>query len=604
MAATYQAPVDDGLFLLRDVLRVQDHTHLPAYEDLTPEFCAEVLNAAARIHQDVLHPLNQPGDEEGAHFENGKVRTPKGFRAAWDQYREAGWSRLSVPTAIGGAGLPPVISALVGEMRTATAHSFAMYGAFCGSAARVLSVLGADWMKQHVVPRLVAGDWTATMCMTESHAGSDLRQIRTRADKQPDGSWRINGSKIFISGGDHDLTDNIVHVVLAKVPDEDGRLPPGLSAVNAFVVSKRLIDPATGALQGPNGVSVASIEHKMGIGGSATCVMNFEDAVAWRLADSGRDGTSSNMAGMFMLMNSARVGTAMSGVAYSEIARQNAADYARQRFSGRAPDRPRAPGQVADPIVAHPDVRRLLLGARAFAEGARATALRAAFLQSVAEGDPDPARRAQARDVVEVLIPVMKAYFTDKGFEGANDALQVLGGHGYVREYGLEHFVRNARIGQIYEGANGIQAIDLLQRKLGAGDGRAWRSVEASVMACVEALRDLSAWRAQADALAEALNRLGQVVATLRSAPPAEAAAGAYDLLTAFGIVAVAWNWGEIVLAIQRADTQEAVGAAVCARKEALARLWFSRELPLAAALCTRALTSAESLLSVPDELV
>lgn len=601
---TYHAPVEDGLFLLRDVLKVQEQSHLPGYEDLTPEFCAEVLGAAARIHEELLHPLNQAGDEEGAHLEDGKVRTPTGFKAAWDEYRAAGWCRLSVAPSIGGMGLPPVISALVGEMRTATAHSFAMYGAFCGTAARVISVLGEDWMKTHMVPPLVAGDWTATMCMTEPQAGSDLRQIRTRAEKQEDGSWRITGSKIFISGGDHDLTDNIVHVVLAKVPDENGKLPDGLSAVNAFIVSKRLIDQNTGELGGLNRVTVTGIEKKMGIGGSATCAMNFDGAVAWRLKDSGRGGTSSNMAGMFMLMNSARVGTAMSGVAYAEVAQQNAADYARQRLSGRAPDRVRAPGQVADPIVAHPDVRRLLLGTRSFAEGARAAALRVAFLQSVAQGDPDPARRESARDVVEVLIPVMKAYFTDKGYEGATNAQQVLGGHGYIREYGLEHFVRNARIGQLYEGANGIQAIDLVQRKLAAEGGRPLTSFRDAVAGSLDALRALPEWQADADAVADALATLVSTTQALRQASPSVAAAGSYDLLTAFGIVAVAWNWAEIVVAVHRPDVQATMAAEVAQRKRALARVWFTRELPLVAVLCQRAMSSADPLLAVPDELV
>lgn len=601
---TYHAPVEDGIFLLRDVLRVHEHSHLPGFEDLTPEFCAEVLNSAARFHEEVLHPLNKPGDDEGAHLEDGKVRTPAGFRDAWRQYSQAGWSRLSVPVELGGAGLPAVISSLIGEMRTATAHSFAMYGAFCGSTARMLSVLGEPWMKQHMVPRLVEGEWTATMCMTEAQAGSDLRQLRTRATQQSDGSWRITGSKIFISGGEHDLTDNILHVVLAKVPDANGQLTEGLSSVNAFIVSKRYIDETNGSLGALNRVSVASIEHKMGIGGSATCVMNFDDAVAWRLADSGREGTSSNMAGMFMLMNTARVGTAMSGVAYSEIARQNAADYARQRLSGRAPGRQRIPGRPADPIIAHPDVRRLLLGARAFAEGARATAVRVAFLQSVSEADPDPVCRQRARDVVEILVPVMKAYFTDKGFDGANDALQVLGGHGYVREYGMEHFVRNARIGQIYEGANGIQAIDLVQRKLKAADGRAWVSFRLTLEASINALGALAEWGEPTKKLAAALNSLDRLVIQIGHEQPAVGVAAAYDLLTGIGIATVAWNWAEIVLTLQRPSVCEALGEAVVQRKYALAQLWFARELPMVTALAERALAAGLPLLSVPDELV
>lgn len=601
---SYRAPVEDGLFLLRDVLRVHTLDHLPGFADLTPEFCAGVLEAAAHIHEHLLHPLNRAGDEEGAHFENGRVRTPTGFRAAWQTYREAGWSRLSVPVALGGAGLPAVIGTLVGEMRTATAHSFSMYGAFAGIAARMLAALGSPWMREHVVPRLVAGDWTATMCMTEAQAGTDLRQLRTRALPQPDGSWRVSGSKIFISGGDHDLTDNIVHIVLAKVPDEQGRLPDSLAAVNAFLVSKRMIDPHTGVAGEPNRVGVTAIEHKMGIGGSATCAMDFDQAVAWRLADGGHQGSASNMAAMFMLMNAARMGTAMSGVAYAEIARQNAADYARQRLAGRAPERAHTPGQPADPIIAHPDVRRLLLGTRSFAEGARAAALRVALLQAVAETGPDPAERAAARDVVELLQPVMKAYFTDKGFEGANAALQVLGGHGYVRDHGLEHFVRNARIGQLYEGANGIQALDLVQRRLAGGRRRGWDSLLGSMQSTIDRARAHPALQVQAQAMAQATLAVDAAVRGLDGLSPTQAAAGAYDMLTSIGILVVAWNWLEVGLTLQRPEVTAAVGEAFVRRKQVLAALWLQQELPAATMLCARAVAADTLLMALPDDCI
>ncbi len=602
--STYRAPIEDGLFLLRDVLCVHTRKELPGFEELSPAFCSELLNAAARIHQELLHPLNRVGDEEGACLVDGQVRTPRGFRQAWDIYRQGGWSSLSVPAALGGMGLPPVLSALIGEMRIAAAHSFSMYGAFAAPAARVLQALGLPWMRRLVVPRLVAGDWTATMCMTEADAGTDLRQIRSRAVAQADGSWRLSGSKIFISGGDHDLTDNIVHIVLAKVADENGDPPDGLSAVNAFVVCKRLVDTDTGRLGELNRVSVTSLEHKMGIGGSATCALHFDEALAWRLESGEKGGAGSNMAAMFMLMNSARLGIAMSGVAYAEIAVQNAADYARQRHAGRAPGRPRTEGRTADPIVAHPDVRRLLLGVRAFAEGARATALRVAVMQSVADHAATANERLATRALLELLQPVMKAYFTDKGFEATNDALQVLGGHGYVRENGMEHLVRNARIGQIYEGANGIQALDFVQRRLCAPGSEAWRAFCLLVQSSIEAALVHSPLRDDAKALKLAMTTLDAAVQQVRSVSAVDVAAAAYDLMTATGIVLIGWNWLEVGLCLQRPDVIAGIGEPQVARKQALLRLWTGRELPLVAALCARATGGSAALMSVPDELV
>ena len=603
---TYRAPVDDWQFLLHDFLHVQDQAHLPGFADLAPDFTAQVLGAAARFHEEVLHPINQRGDDEGASIHDGQVRTPAGFKAAWDAYREAGWHRLSLPVALGGAGLPPVMAVPVTELRAATGQSFSMYSSFCAPAASMLAALAPAWIREHVVPRLSDGDWTATMCMTEPQAGTDLRQLATRAVEQPDGSWRITGRKIFISGGDHDLTDNIVHIVLAKVPDENGRVSAGLSAVNVFLVSKRMIDPATGTTGGMNGVHVRSIESKMGIGGSATCAMDFDDAVGWRIGgDSGREGGSgANMAPMFYLMNYARVGTAMSGVAYAEIARQNAADYARERLSGRAGPKPAYPDRVADAIIAHADVRRLLLEARSFTEGARAAAMRAALWQSTAAHAEDPAERERAADLLDLLTPVMKAYFTDRGFDAAVACQQVLGGHGYIQDYGIEHFVRNARIGQLYEGANGIQATDFVHRKLLAHGGRAQRHFVLAIATFIGQQEGRSEMTPFVDPLRRGLDRLSTLLDWLRNAAasqPAQVNAAAYDVLTVVGTLHVGWTWAEIAAIALDPSASPHLDREGRQRKIALSQVWMQRQMPLIDGLCRRAESGNDSLLSLPD---
>lgn len=604
---TYRAPVNDWLFLLHDVLRVETLDTLPGFADLTPDLTGPVLDAAARFHTEVLHPLNQPGDREGARIVDGQVKTPQGFRAAWDAYREAGWHRLSLPAELGGGGLPPLMSVPITEMRAATGHSFSMYGSFCAPTAAMLAALGEDWMRAHVVPRLSDGDWTATMCMTEPQAGTDLKQLTTRAVRQADGSWRITGRKIFISGGDHDMSENIVHVVLAKVPGEDGRLQPGLGSVNVFLVPKRLIDPATGALGEPNRVYARSIEHKMGIEGSATCAMEFDEAVGWRIGGSGGSGTAANMAPMFHLMNYARVGTAMSGVGYAEIATQNAADYARERRSGRASPVPRCPDAVADPIIAHADVRRLLLEARAFVEGARAGAMRAALWQSMARLSPDPAQRECAGDLLDALTPVMKAFYTDRGFDATVACQQVLGGHGYVKDYGIEQFVRNARICQLYEGANGIQAVDLVHRKLLGRGARAQRHLFGTLRAGLEAHAGRPELAPYVEPVRAALARVEDTLAWLAAQlpeHPERVDAGAYDLLTALGVLYVGWNWVQIVAVALQPEPCRFLDGARREVKLSLARVWMQRQMPLVDALCTRVETGNDSLLALADELI
>ncbi len=575
----YSPPIAEQLFLMHEWLQLHTRSDVPALAEATPELSTQVLDAAARFFTQELHPINQRADEEGARLVDGRVHTPAGFREAWQRYAEGGWPRLTVDARIGGAGLPAIYGVAVEEMGNACGHAFLMYGAFCPSAATMLAQLGEPWMREHVVPALLAGRWTATMCLTEPHCGTDLRQTRSRAVPQPDGTWRLHGQKIFISGGDHDLTEAIAHIVLAKVADADGSLAPGLGAVNVFLVPSRQIDTASGALGGPNGVQATSIERKMGIGASATCALQFDGATAWRIGGKG-EGSAANMAAMFLMMNHARMGTAIFGVAYAEIAVQNARQHAQQRLSGRSAAGPRRPDLPADPIMVHPDIRRLLLDARAFAEGGRATAMRAALWQTLAHDSPDAAERERAGDLLDLLTPVMKAYFTDQGFDAANAAVQVLGGHGYIRDAGLEHFVRNARIGQLYEGANGIQAMDLVQRKLPARGGRALRHFEAGVQETIQRLAAQPGGSAIAEALAAGLAELQRALAALHShaaqQPDAQGAA-AYDLLTMFGILAVAWSWADI----------SALPAAGPDRVR-LAGVWFTRQMPLLGALRAR----------------
>lgn len=603
----YRAPVNDWLFLLHDLLHVEEQASLPGFAELTPDITTPVLEAAARFHEGVLHPINQASDAEGARMVAGTVRTPAGYRSAWQQYRTAGWHRLSLAQELGGAGLPPVMSVPVTELRASTGHSFSMYSSFCAPAASMLAALGPGWVKAHVVPRLSDGDWTATMCMTEPHAGTDLRQISTRATAQPDGSWRVSGSKIFISGGDHDLTDNIIHIVLAKVPQDDGQLPSGLVGVNVFLVSKRHIDKETGALGEANGVRVSSIEHKMGIEGSATCALDFDNAVAWRIGGPAGSGASANMAPMFFLMNYARVGTAMSGVGYAEIACQNAAAYARERLSGRAGTSSAYSSQVADPIIAHADVRRLLLESRSFAEGARAGAMRAAVWQSVAQHAADPQQRQRAADLLEVLTPVMKAFFTDRGFAAAVSCQQVLGGHGYVKDYGLEQYVRNARIGQLYEGANGIQATDLVQRKLTAHGGRAWLHLEQAIGEFIDRWATSKAMEPFIQPLRRSLGQVSAAIQWMdrqRGKAPASVNAGAYDMLTALGILYVGWTWAEVAAVVLAPTPCAHLDDTGRMRKLELAKVWMQREMPLIDSMCTRIESGNDALLDLHDDQV
>ncbi|WP_454743582.1 acyl-CoA dehydrogenase C-terminal domain-containing protein [Cupriavidus necator] len=601
MSTKYKAPVDDYVFLLHDVIApVVPH----ALGEMTRDDTRQVLEQAARFFEEVWAPLDGPADEEGCHFEDGVVRTPDGYRAGYAALCDGGWNRVSAPEEFGGAGLPELIGQAVHEFTASACNSLGLYAGLTGGAHATVVRNGEPWMLQHVVPPMVEGRWAGTMCLTEPHCGTDLRLMKTRAVPQPDGSWRLSGTKTFISGGDHDLTENVIHLVLAKVPDEDGRIRDDLSMVRLFLVSKRMVDSETGALGGPNGVVVAGVEHKMGLKGSATCTLSFEHALAYPLRESSQLGgtqrkTSAGMSGMFDMMNSARLGTGLQAVSSATRAYGHAADYARERLAGRAAKAEERTGGAADPIVVHPDVRRLLLKQASFLEAARALALHVRTLLD----EPDEAVRANRTAIGSLLTPVIKAFFSDRSFESANDAMQLMGGHGYIRDNGVEQLVRDCRIFQLYEGANGVQALDLVLRKLPAGDGRALADFLDLVDATASEAEQQEPLRAYAEALRQAALEI-RACAKWFADPardPYDAGASSSDFLAMMGIVACAWMWLQMSNVALRL-LPDADNKRFLERKLELARYWFARELPLVFALRQRVETGAACLMALPAD--
>ncbi|HJR56488.1 MAG TPA: acyl-CoA dehydrogenase C-terminal domain-containing protein [Rhizomicrobium sp.] len=589
----YRAPVEDYRFLLNDVFEIEKARDLPGFAELSPELVDDILNGAAKLCEDVLQPLNQSGDEEGCHFENGAVRTPKGFQAGYKAYCEGGWNGLGAPESAGGAGLPPVITLAVSEMAMSANQSLAMYPMLTQGAYGALLETGALWMKEHIAPKMVSGEWAGTMCLTEPGCGTDLRLMKTRAVEQPDGTYRMNGTKIFISGGDQDLTDNIIHMVIAKIPDENGQIHDDLATVNFFMVPKVLVkeDGSTGAR---NSVATGGIEHKMGIKGQATCVLNFDDAIAWRLgpkpepAKPGEKRSSSaGMAGMFGMMNQARIGVGIQGIALGEVAYQNGYSYAHERRVGRALTGPKEPDKSADLEIVHPDVKKMLLQARSFVEGARALVVYSAMKISVGQSTREDA--AAAALIADLMTPILKAYGTDGGFEAANLAMQCYGGHGYIRDNGVEQFVRDARINQVYEGANGVQAMDLVGRKLGRKGGAAPMALFGELTGWIaehEKDEQLKPFTAGLKRGVEALQGATLWLAANGLKNPNDAGAGATDYLRLMGIVMLAYMWAKMA----KASLGKAKDEASLLHKDKLmcARYWMERMIPECSLLLER----------------
>jgi butyryl-CoA dehydrogenase len=580
-------------FVMTELLAGENLQSLPGYDEFPPDLREAILQEAGKLCETVLFPLNQSGDEEGCRYENGVVRTPKGFKQAYRVYAEGGWAGLSADPDYGGQGAPAVINAAVQEMLCASNLSFSMYPGLTHGAYQAIAAHGTDEQRRIYLPRLVDGSWSGTMCLTEPHCGTDLGLLKTRAVVQTDGSYKLTGTKIFISAGDHDLTENIAHLVLARTPDA----PEGIGGISMFLVPKFMLD-ADGAPGPRNGVTCGGLEHKMGIKASATCSLNFDDATGHLVGERHK-----GMRAMFTMMNAARLVVGIQGLGVSESAYQSAVAYARERLQGRALTGPRNPEQPADPILVHPDVRRMLLTMRAYTEGGRALVAWVAAKLDVSQRHEDAAVAKTAGDLVSLLTPAVKALLTDLGTEITNLGVQVYGGHGYIRDHGMEQFVRDARIGQIYEGANGIQAMDLVGRKLPAHTGRYLRSFFHPLTEFIDARAGTETLKPFIDPLAKAFGRLQRATALIAQRglrDPNEAGAVASDYLRLFGLVALAYMWTRMAeIAISKLDGEN---PGFYQAKVDTAAFFMQRLLPQSGALLASIMAGGRSTMAFNDD--
>ncbi len=537
---TYRAPVKDMQFVLNDVLNIAQYSNLPGYAEATPDLVSAILEEGAKFCENELQPLNLSGDHEGCtRHDDGSVTTPKGFKEAYQKYVEGGWVGLTGPEEFGGQGMSHVIGMCMEEMLVSSNMAFAMYPGLSQGAMASIIIEGTDKQKEKYLPKMVEGSWTGTMNLTEPHCGTDLGLLRTKAEPNDDGTFAISGTKIFISAGEHDMSDNIIHLVLAKLPDA----PKGVKGISLFIVPKYIVND-DGSLGDRNGVVCGSIEEKMGIHGNSTCVLNYDGATGYMLGEPHK-----GLRAMFIMMNAARLGVGVQGLGLSEVSYQNAVDYANDRIQGRSLKGATSPDKAADPIIVHPDVRRNLLNSRSFNEAARAAASWAALLVDLSRKAEDEKEREWADDIVGLLTPVIKGVFTDRGYENATAAQQVFGGHGYISEWGMEQFVRDARIAQIYEGTNGIQALDLVGRKLGANGGR-------GIQAFFKYVSEIIAENKENEALADFTGPLEKAIGDLQTATfwfmqnamtnPDNAGAGSVAYMHLFGHVLLGLMWTKI----------------------------------------------------------
>ena len=592
---TYQAPVKDMMYLLHDVLNIAKYSNLRGFEEATPDLTEAILREAGKLAEEVLQPLNRVGDIEGCtRNDDGSVTTPTGFKEAYKTFVEGGWQGLSHNPEYGGQGLPSVMYVAFEEMCVSANLAFHMYPSLTSGAIVMLNLVGSDEQKTAYIPKMITGEWSGTMNLTESHCGTDLGQLRSRAEPQDDGSFKITGTKIFISSGEHDLTENIIHFVLARLPDA----PEGIKGLSLFLVPKFLLN-ADSTIGERNAVSCGALEEKMGIHGNATAVLNYDGATGWLIGN-----PNEGIKPMFLMMNIARIGVGVQGLGLSEVAYQNAADYARERRQGRAITGVKDPDEAADLIIVHPDVRRMLFEIKAFNEGARAFAFWAALQGDLWLRSEDEETSRQAAELVGLLTPVIKGVLTDKGFENANTALQVLGGHGYIAESGMEQFVRDARIAQIYEGTNGIQALDLVGRKLPRKNG-------AAIRAFFERLGGFCKDN-RSEAAAPYINPLKAAIKDLESATmwlmenglknPDNAAAGATHYMHLLGLVAIGYMWAQMALRSLELLAAGAEDKAFHKNKLATANYFMSHMLPETASYLRRVEAGAENLMAMPAE--
>ena len=592
---TYKAPLRDLRFVYNELFDPTELQHLSGFEEVTPDLVEAILEEAGKFCENVLLPINRSGDEIGVRFDNGQVITPPGLKEAYQAYSENGWGALTADPDYGGQGLPKTIGIMIEEMICGANVSFGLYPGLTVGAYNALVSHGADELKQKFLPNMVAGIWSGTMCLTEPQCGTDLGMIRTKAEPQADGSYQLTGTKIFITSGEHDMTDNIIHLVLARLPDA----PAGIKGISLFLVPKFMVNE-DGSLGERNPVFCGSIEHKMGIHASSTCVMNFDGATGYLVGQPHK-----GMQAMFVMMNAERLGVGMQGLGIGEASYQNAVAYARDRIQGRALKGALQADKPADPLWVHPDVRRMLLTMRAYTEGNRALAIWVARRLDEANHTTDPQRKQDAEAFIALMTPVVKAFMTDCGSEIANLGMQVYGGHGYIREWGMEQFVRDARIAQIYEGTNGIQALDLVGRKLPANTGRNLRPFFHELSAYLESKQDDPRLEFQpfVTGLAKVFVRLQQVtgwIAEKGMKNPEESAGAATDYLRMLGLVSLAYLWARMAdIALEQRQGDEAL---FYQAKLDTARFYFERLLPQTGALTSAIMSGCASMMNFNPE--
>lgn len=587
---TYTAPVKDIQFVLHDVLNVSN-SDIPGYADMEADFTNAVLEEAGKLTGEVLAPLNVVGDHEGCRLENGVVYTPTGFKEAFEQVKEGGWTGLDMPEEYGGQNMPYVLGTAVGEMFSSSNQAFTMYQGLTHGAAAAILAHGSDEQKNKWLPKMVSCEWTGTMNLTEPHCGTDLGLMRTKAEPQDNGTYKISGQKIFISAGDHDMADNIVHLVLAKVPGG----PEGIKGVSLFIVPKFLVDDE-GNIGARNGVSVGNIEKKMGIHGNSTCVLNYDEAEGYLIGD-----LNKGMRAMFTMMNEARLGVGMQGLAAAEVAYQNAVDYAKDRLQGRAVTGVENPDGPADPLIVHPDIRRSLMDQKSFAEAARAFILWGATMidGSHRKGDKD------ADGLVSLLTPVIKGFLTDEGYDMTVKAQQIYGGHGYIEEHGMSQFTRDCRIAMIYEGANGVQALDLVGRKLATDGGK-------HVMAFFDIVKTFCKENGEDEGLKDFIEPLKAASKDLQTAGmyfmqagmknPNDALSGSNDFMHLFGHVCLGLMWAQMAKAANAALANGASDVAFYETKLATGRYYMARRLPATGMHLARIQSGGDTVMALAAE--